>query len=316
MKKIFLAAAALMMMSCNVEAQDVEKSEESESLEHWTNNNIFRNNAELVRLIDPLYQYVKNDNFPSKDVNKDLMWMNQYRQTLCKYYDTHKLGKLSVSEYAKADSVAALSGEVYNMDGSTFDMVLSSDVARAFMHLRNYGLLSQILDKCETDAQKMLVKSEFTAWIEMEKVYTPVSVAIAWFPNWGGSISRVNGAATACWSINRHIKMYEQQLAIMSDDTALFDGERMYVEPAKGLLLECVKTSVDKSKWIGEQNDQYYIETVNMINESMTKLPVLIDKWATASQLSAEALGLERYGFDIEWLAGGLLLSYAKGVVN
>ena len=101
-----------------------------ESLEFWTADIVLQTNRELVTLMSPLYQYVYADSLSSLIFEKDLKWMNEYRNNLCRYYNANELGADTISPYAKADAVIEASRKLWKLDSdySTMGMNVKNGV--------------------------------------------------------------------------------------------------------------------------------------------------------------------------------------------
>ena len=125
-------------------------------------------NRKLTVLMDSLYEYVNEDSLPSSKIENDIKWMNKYRNQLCSYYNTYKLGSDTISPYAKAEAVIEANRKLWELDSdeSTYaGMILNNHVEYKRQLFLQYNEYTQLLELCETDEQKSLLKNEFEAWL-------------------------------------------------------------------------------------------------------------------------------------------------------
>ena len=155
MKKITLISTLVFLIGCiskpaietnsitrDAYLQSLDSTEWHNSLITWTSDSAFMTNAELMLLLDTLYQHVREDSFPS-EVKTEEKWMSEYRSKLCLYYDSHSIGSDTLSTYAKADSVLNEGVRLLELGNkwSTMEMVVYNSTLFTFDRCREYGLL-------------------------------------------------------------------------------------------------------------------------------------------------------------------------------
>ena len=168
---------------------DSLKNEEN-SLVSCTADTILSVNPELVLLLDPLYQMVRNDSL-SITVQEKEKWMSNLRKNLSAYYDTHNLGSDSLTIYEKADSVINVAEHLYDLDEdwSTYGMIVRNFIIYTFYVFREYNLFSQMLNSCDDSETKKLLYQEWEIYEDLYDTMRDISTEFVCLHNWGGSIT-------------------------------------------------------------------------------------------------------------------------------
>jgi len=139
------------------------KSDNPESLTFWTADTILKTNCQLVQLMDALYQYVRDDSFPSESLKDEIERMGRYRLKLCKYYDTKYPSTDSISSLEKADSVISEARALWSIDNdySTMGMIIHNDTERTRLIFEQFNEYDKLRSICETEEQKVLYNISF-----------------------------------------------------------------------------------------------------------------------------------------------------------
>ncbi len=168
---IFFAIALTTLYGCNsnrasksadVMSRDqylatLDSASELRSRIFWTSDLAYSTGKELMLLLDTLYQHVRSDEFP-QEIKKEERWMSNYRRQLCRYYDIHNIGSVTLSSFAKADSVLEEGLRLLKHDSheSTMEVTLY-DAEYTFDRCREYGFLTQLIHCCEAEPDRMLI---------------------------------------------------------------------------------------------------------------------------------------------------------------
>lgn len=273
-----------------------EESADVESLEFWTADTILKTNKELVALMNPLYQYVHADSLSALTFEKDLKWMNEYREKLCNYYNANQLGADTISPYAKADAVIEVSRELWKLDSddSTMGMNVRNGVEYTRLVFQQFNEYAQLLDICKTDKQRKLLKDEMMAWFELEELLSKVYTDCTYLKYWGGSYASPASSAGMLQIWESHISLYRKDKGILKNDFEAWDTQGLYVECVKELPVKCFLIKLKES--IYEEEGEEYKEQLNTTKQDISQLSSKIKKWTTAHQLWIK--GIDKCGIE------------------
>ena len=191
MKKILLYSISIFLIGCGInshEGRDIligsnptgmtreeymntlDSAKLMEGLVFWTTDTAFATKADLLLLLDTLYQHVRSDGFPS-EVRSEEKWMTDYRSKLGAFYDKYSLGSDTISIYAKADSVLNLGVRLMELGNlwSTKEMIVYNSTKFTFDRCREYGLLTQLLSSRKNVEGLDLVYKEWELYEKMLK---------------------------------------------------------------------------------------------------------------------------------------------------
>lgn len=288
-KKGLPASGGLMAGSVFRQIANILTTEElpnTESLESLTADTILKTNRKLVSLIDSLYGYVLTDSFPSSILENDVKWMNKYRNQLCSYYSINKLGIDTISLYAKADTVIEASRRLWELhsDESTAGMVISNNVERTRLIFQQYNEYAHLLELCETEEQRGLLKNEFRAWLDLEDLISKVYCDCVYLNYWGGSIIRPISSAGILRILESHISLYRKDRDILRNDFYSCEDNGVFLESAKDLLLNCCQLALKEYIYEDEKSEEYK-ELVTTVKQNISILPKTIDNWISAREL-------------------------------
>ena len=273
-----------------------EESADVESLEFWTADTILKTNKELVALMNPLYQYVHADSLSALTFEKDLKWMNEYREKLCNYYNANQLGADTISPYAKADAVIEVSRELWKLDSddSTMGMNVRNGVEYTRLVFQQFNEYAQLLDICKTDKQRKLLKDEMMAWLELEDLLSKAYTDCTYLKYWGGSYASPASSAGMLQIWESHISLYRKDKGILKNDFEAWDTQGLYVECVKELPVKCFLIKLKES--IYEEEGEEYKEQLNTTKQDISQLSSKIKKWTTEHQLWIK--GIDKCGIE------------------
>ena len=297
-KTAILFVIISVLFGCNKKTGSVVKSvkdtllesvkDSVESLIFWTSDTVCNQNPEMVKLLDPLYQHVRLDSFPSSLIS-ELEWMKQYRNQLCEYYDTHQLGSDTVSVYAKADSVLNIADRLFDTDDdwSTMGMIVRNSTKYTFDVYRLYGTFAQLLDCKKEPSIRELLHKEFQLCDSIDDCVQLISANLTRMKYWGGSIVGVISTSNHESITEARWKMYQNQLDMIRD--IKWDAKGVVPSCAVNLLIDCCKNvlleddisnlhDID-SPFSNEGEKEAYIESYKNTKSCIDDLRPLLKEW-------------------------------------
>lgn len=280
-----------------IECSKEKKISDVESLKFWTADTILKTNKELVALMNPLYQYVHADSLSALTFEKDLKWMNEYREKLCNYYNANQLGIDTISPYAKADAVIEASRKLWELDSddSTMGMNVRNGVEYTRLIFKQFNEYAQLLDICKTEKQRKLLKDEMMAWFELKELLSKAYTDCTYLKYWGGSYASPASSAGMLQIWESHISLYRKDKSILKNDFETWDTQGLYVECVKELPINCFLIKLKESIYEEENGDDYK-EQINTTKQDISQLSSKINKWTTAHQLWIK--GMDEYGIE------------------
>lgn len=263
-----------------------EKSSDVEGLlGFWATDTILKTNYKLVMLMDTLYRYVHTAQFSSSALEDNTEWMNKYRNQLCRYYKVNQLGTDTISDYAKADTVIEASRKLWKLDsdGSTAGLTISNGIERTRLIFQQYNEYVRLLELCETDGQKGLLKDEFKAWIDLNTLMSEIYSDCVYLRYWGGSITGPVRSAGILQILKSHISMYQKDRSLLNDNFYLYKDNGVFMECAKNLLLDCCQSALKEYVYEDEKSESYK-ELTTVAKQKVSTLPIVIGKWIKARE--------------------------------
>lgn len=263
-----------------------EESTYTVSLESLTADTILKTNRKLVMLMDSLYRYVHTNSFTSSTLENNVKWMNKYRNQLCSYYSTNKLRADTISPYAKADTVIEASRRLWKLysDESTAGMAISNDVERTRLIFQQYNEYAQLLELCETDEQKGLLKNEFRAWLDLNDLISRIYRDCVYLSYWGGSIVGPISSAGILRILESHISLYRKDRDILRNDFYSCEDNGVFLKSAKDLLINCCQLALTEYIFEDEKSEEYK-ELIATVKQSISILPTAVDNWISTREL-------------------------------
>lgn len=263
-----------------------EKSSDVEGLlGFWATDTILKTNYKLVMLMDTLYRYVHTAQFSSSALEDNTEWMNKYRNQLCRYYKVNQLGTDTISDYAKADTVIEASRKLWKLDsdGSTAGLTISNGIERTRLIFQQYNEYVRLLELCETDGQKGLLKDEFKAWIDLNTLMSEIYSDCVYLRYWGGSITGPLRSAGILQILESHISMYQKDRSLLNDNFYLYKDNGVFMECAKNLLQDCCQSALKEYVYEDEKSESYK-ELTTVAKQKVSTLPIVIGKWIKARE--------------------------------
>ena len=243
-------------------------------------------NRKLTVLMDSLYEYVNEDSLPSSKIENDIKWMNKYRNQLCSYYNTYKLGSDTISPYAKAEAVIEANRKLWELDSdeSTYaGMILNNHVEYKRQLFLQYNEYTQLLELCETDEQKSLLKNEFEAWLELETLIYRIYRDYVCLDRWGGTIIGPKVSIGPDQILESHVLLYRNDRGILNCD--FYEDNGVFIECARDLLLNCCYLALKEYTHEGKIREEEYKQLITTTKQSLSILPKTLDNWIKVRKL-------------------------------
>ena len=339
MKKVLLFMTVLAVLTCctkqdgnkvkkyisrDAYLQSLDSAEWHNSLITWTSDTAFTTNAELMLLLDTLYQHVREDRFPS-EVKTEEKWMSVYRTKLCSYYDSHSLGSDTISTYAKADSVLNEGVRLLELGNnwSTMEMVVYNSTLFTYDRCREYGLLTYVISSCEKEEAKELVYQEWAMYEQMLEKIGLIASNMVSLNYWGGSITGPLGTGTYLQILNSRMDMYKTILDIIEGQR--WDNSGVPLPNAERFLFECCTTTIERivkesdefySEYEGKEPERSFYETIHETKVTIEELRPIIKKWIILMDKVDDALTHDGNRHSIERAASYMLMKWASIVTE
>ena len=293
------------------------------SLIFWTSDTAYTTNADLLFLLDSLYQHVRKDEFPS-EVRLEEKWMANYRLRLNAYYDS-SYGKDSLAIFIKADSVLneGISLLELGCRWSTREVVVNNVAQYTFDRCREYGLLTQLVNCCETDEARELVYQEWALYEQMLRKMGLIAENMVSLHYWGGSITGPLRTAAYLQISQSRRDMYQTLLNLVN--SAGWNAVGVYPEDAKRILFDSCDTAIKRIE--KEADDLYkefedkerykeFDETVKETKSTTQKLKPIVDEWITLLDKLDDALTHDGNRHHVERAASYMLVMWASIVTE
>ena len=284
---LFLLNVESVLTSCSPQSTDDKpaeafvKSDDPDGLEFWTADTVFNTNPRLVRLFDQLYRYTRAD-FPDADIQKDIRWMDAFRDSLCVYYKNQHSSN-TLSNFVMADSVLSEARHLWALDNdqSTMGSIVNNDVERTRLVFEQFNSFSKLQSLCETPEQKQLLLEEFDAWIKLEQQFSGIFADCVDLEYWGASIGGPIRTAGVLRIWQSHIDLYDLEYKTInpgSDDVWIDNGT--FVTPAKSFMLDCIQSAIEEYYCSDcEDNSEEYENMYRGVKAKFSELPQYIDTW-------------------------------------
>lgn len=337
MRKLFIYSIALSLLGCvskpdsattsisrDAYLQSLDSAEWHNSLITWTSDTAFTTNAELMLLLDTLYQHVREDKFPS-DVKTEEKWMSEYRSRLRTYYDSHSLGNDTISTYAKADSVLNEGVRLLELGNnwSTMEMVVYNSTLFTYNRCREYGLLTHVISRCEKEEAKDLIYQEWTMYEQiLDKIGLIASNTVR-LKYWGGSITGPLGTSTYLQILDSRMDMYKTILDIIEGQG--WDNSGVPLPNAERFLFDCCTTTIERivkesdefySEYEGKEPESGFYETIHETKVTIEELRPIIKKWIILMDKVDDALTHDGSRHSVERAASYMLMKWASIVTE
>lgn len=290
----------------------------------WAPDTAYTTNADLLLLLDTLYQHVRLENFPS-EVKLEEKWMEDYRYRLVAYYDEkmHRNDSLSVS--AKADSVLNEGSRLLSLgcNGTTMDMIVNNDAQYTLDRCREYSLLSQLVVSCETSESKELVYKEWTLYEQMFKKIGLIATNMVNLNYWGGSITGPLRTAAYLQLSQSRRDMYQTILNIMNGEG--WDDSGVYPDNAERFLFDCCSTSINRivkeadefySEYEGKERSKIFDETIKETKNAIQELRPIVKEWIRLVDILDDEITHDFSRHHVERAASYMIMQWASIVTD
>lgn len=333
MKKITLISTLVFLIGCvskpaietssitrDAYLQSLDSAEWHNSLITWTSDSAFTTNAELMLLLDTLYQHVREDSFPS-DVRTEEKWMSEYRSRLCSYYDSHSLGNDTISTYAKADSVLNEGVRLLELGNNwtTMEMIVMNSTKFTYDRCREYGLLTQVISQCKNKEAKDLVYQEWAMYEQILKKIGLIASNMASLNYWGGSIVGPLSTATYLQILDSRMNMYKTILDIINGQG--WDNSGVPLPNAERFFFNCCTTTIERivkesDEFYSEESERGFNETIHETKVTIAELRPVIKKWIILMDKVDDELTHDGSRHSVERAASYMLMKWASIVTE
>jgi len=341
MKKVLMFCLSLLLLGCGIINKEdrvglkgtnstgmtreeyinsLDSVELENSLVCYTPDTAFSTNADLLLLLDTLYQHVRLNNIPS-EVKMEEEWMTDYRSKLVAYYDSSYGKDTSLSIFAKADSVLNDGVRLLELGNSwsTMDMIVNNIAQFTFDRCREYGMLTQLVNSCETDETKELVFKEWALYERMLKKIGLIAANMVSLNYWGGSIMEPMVTYGSLQLLQPRREMIQTLLNIVNSDGRDYTG--VYPENAKRLLFDCCDTVIKRiekgaDNCYSELDEKDFDEAIRETKSVTQELKPIVDEWILLLDKLDDALTRNGNRHSIERAASNLLMKWANIVIE
>lgn len=271
------------LLLCACSDRKIVKSDNTDSLEFWTDDTVFYANPRLVRMMDTLYRYTRSETYPATNVQRDINWMKWFRGQVCAYYSDTRRNKI-MSQFTMADSVLAETRALYELseDPTTTGLIVSNGIEYSRLIFEHFNEFGKLYNSCTTDEQRDILTREFEAWRDIEKAFYQLYTDCVELYYWGGSICGPLRSAGALEIKDSHIDLYRRELP---DGPGSVQGEYSgpsSVSKALAQLLEACRAIIPDSENTDPDSEEYsdgYYETAQEAEEFLAELPDGFETW-------------------------------------
>lgn len=345
MKKIMLFFVSLILLGCgnNIHGDrsnqergnskgmtrdeylhSLDSAEMMNGLVFWTSDTAYSTNADLLLLLDTLYQHVRTDGFPS-EVKKEERWMSEYRSRLVAYYDAFSEENDTISQFAKADSVLNEGARLLELGShwSTMEMVVYNSTVFTFDRFKEYSMLTRIVNSCESDEAKELVYKEWSLYEQMLKKIGIIASNMVSLNYWGGSITGPLGTASYLQISQARRDMYQTILNIVNNEG--WDPTGTDPENAERFFFDCCNTSLKRIKkesddfnkeYEGREESESFDETVKETGTAIKGLQPIVKEWIILLDKMDDELARDGNRHAVERAASYMLMKWASIVTE
>lgn len=281
-------------------------------------------NQELVVLIDSLYMHVRGEGFPAK-LNREEIWMKNYRRILCEYYDARNTGVGIASEYVKTDSVLNEGERMIenDMDGGTVGIMIHNSALYTIMVCREYSLLNEMKELCDDEAVRVLLDKEWDAYNKMYDKALDVACGITVMNYWGGSIIGPLCSYNRTEMAKARVEAYRNVLNVVKrKKSANSNGD---LNGAKDNLISYYSDTFDKTysegkeyidEELNEESKERFYETEKQTRQDIKDLPALINEWIAVWEKLDKELSEKGYSrCDVKHVFSAMFMRW-KDVLN
>lgn len=236
---------------------------------------------ELRTLLDTLERHTSEMYFKEqyRTIGKELLWMESYRDQVCRYYDTYKLGCEDVSDYAKVDSVLNYVTRDFGLLDklSNGSMAVNHSMLYVMSTFKDYLSLMQMLSLCKNSEEKNLLIAEWCAWEKLENSFIRFWDSYVSLIYFGGSIRKVLTTFGYHKIAAAHIEIYEREFGYRTDSS----GDSIHGRLAEDILFQQLQDVLDHcQKYV---SDSEYVPRIeyeyNLLVDISVKLKSSVMEW-------------------------------------
>lgn len=304
--------------------QSLDSAEMMNGLVFWTSDTAYSTNADLLLLLDTLYQHVRTDGFPS-EVKKEERWMSEYRSRLVAYYDAFSEGNDTISQFAKADSVLNEGARLLELGShwSTMEMVVYNSTVFTFDRFKEYSMLTRIVNSCESDEAKELVYKEWSLYEQMLKKIGIIASNMVSLNNWGGSISGPLSTASYLQISESRRDMYQTILDIVKGDG--WDNTGVFPENAERFFFDCCATALNRTikeaddfykEYEGKERSESFDDAIKKTGIEIDELRPIMKEWIVTLDKLDNELTHDSSRHAVERAASHMIMKWASIVTE
>lgn len=234
---------------------------------------------ELSTLLDTLERHTSEMYFNEqyRTIGKELLWMESYRDQVCRYYDTYKLGCEDVSDYAKVDSVLNYVTRGYGLldKPSNGQMAVNHSMLYVMSTFKDYLSLMQMLSLCKNSEEKNLLIAEWCAWEKLENSFIRFWDSYVSLIYFGGSICTVLTTFGYHKIAGAHIEIYEKEFGYRTDNS----GDSIYGRLAEDILFQQLQDVLDHCQKYVSDSEFVPHEEYNRLVDINEKLKSSVMEW-------------------------------------
>ena len=234
---------------------------------------------ELSTLLDTLERHTSEMYFNEqyRTIGKELLWMESYRDQVCRYYDTYKLGCEDVSDYAKVDSVLNYVTRGYGLLDklSNWNMAVNHSMLYVMSTFKDYLSLMQMLSLCKNSEEKNLLIAEWCAWEKLENSFIRFWDSYVSLIYFGGSIRKVLTTFGYHKIAAAHIEIYEREFGYRTDNS----GDSIHGRLAEDILFQQLQDVLDHCQKYVSDSEFVPHEEYNRLVDINEKLKSSVMEW-------------------------------------
>jgi hypothetical protein len=203
------------------------------------------------------------------------------------------------------------------------EMIVNNDAQFTLDRCQEYGLLTQLVNSCETNKAKELVYKEWTLYEQMLRKIGLVVANMVSLNYWGGSICGPLRTASYLQLSQSRRDMYQTLLNIVTSDG--WDNTGVYPENAKRLLFDSFDTAIKRiekeadklyAEFEGKERSEGFDETIRETKSAMQELKPIVYEWIVLLDELDNALTSDGNRHSVERAASYMLMKWTSIVTE
>lgn len=198
------------------------------------------------------------------------------------------------------------------------DMIVTNDAELTFGRCREYGMLTQVINHCESEEAKDLVYQEWTLYEKILKKISLLAFDMVSLNYWGGSIIGPNSTAEYLQIQKSRILMYKTILDIIGSEEWADNG--VPIANAARFLFDCYSSDIDRivkedGEFVREYGGEEFVgfyDTVHETQATIKELRPIIDKWVILMDKVDEELTHDSTRHFVERAGSYMLMQWAS----